>query len=86
MRASFSMTCTATYNTGLDVPDELIKKDEKGKLTEDSKEAIVEYINAHLEECEVHDLEWLSDDEDWGGDISITDEKGNEEIFFAEYP
>ena len=50
-KVKFGVTCTAVYQSKLDVPDE-IKNDEK---------AILEYIHEHLEECPVEDLEWLND-------------------------
>ena len=50
-KVKFSVTCTAVYQSELDVPDE-IKND---------KEAVLEYIHEHLEECPVEDLEYLDD-------------------------
>lgn len=85
MRASFSVTCTAVYNADLNIPNELLKRDKEGKIAEESKEAIAEYIRNHLHECDIHNLEWVSDNEDFGGDITIEDNDGNESMFFAEW-
>lgn len=87
MRADFSVTCTAVYNTHLDIPDELIIRDESGKITEESENAIADYIQEHLCECNVESsLEWIADDDDFGGSVTMSDDEGNEEEFFVDYP
>ena len=88
MRANFSMTCTAVYNTHLDIPNELIIRDEDGKITKESQNTIADYIQEHLGECNVESsLEWIADDDEFGGDVVLSDDdEGNEEKFFVDYP
>lgn len=86
MRADFRVTCTAVYDTHLDIPDELIVKDENGRITEESKIAIADYIQEYFSECNVGStLEWIADDDEFGGSVTISDDEGYEEGFFVDY-
>ena len=88
MRASFTVSCSSVYDSHLDIPDELIVRDENNKLTEESKDNIAKYIQEHIPDCEIkhNSLEWIADDENFGGDVTVSDGKGNEEMFFVDYP
>lgn len=50
-KVKFKVACTAVYNSELEVPNKIVN-DEK---------AVLEYIQTHLDECNVQDLEWLND-------------------------
>lgn len=51
-QVKFSVPCLATYNSELEIPNEIIKK---------GKAAVTRYIQEHISECSVKDLEFLSD-------------------------
>ena len=53
MRANFTVSCSAAYTSHLEIPDELIVKNENGKLTEESKDDIAKYIQEHIPECTI---------------------------------
>lgn len=55
--AKFYVTCTAQYESELQIPSE---------LTDD--EDILEYIRDNLQYCNVSDLEWISD---WEPDVAV---------------
>lgn len=50
-KVKFKVACTAVYDSELEIPKEIA----------DDKDAILEYIHEHLNDCNVEDLEWLSD-------------------------
>ena len=88
MKANFTVSCSAAYTSHLDIPDKLIEKDKNGKLTEESKDNIAKYIQEHIPDCniELGSLEWIADDESFGSDVTVSDNKEYEETFFVEYP
>lgn len=54
IRISFTAYCQCCYNTGLDVPDELLKEGREFDLTE--------YVNDHINEClPIDGYEFLND-------------------------
>ena len=48
-KAYFSVSCTATYQSELKIPDSVKEGEE------------LSYIRDHLSDCNVEDLEWLND-------------------------
>lgn len=50
-KVKFKVACIAVYDSELEIPKEIA----------DDKEAILKYIHEHLNDCNVEDLEWLSD-------------------------
>lgn len=86
MKAEFSVTCTAVYDTSLDIPDKLVIKNKNGNITKESQNAIAAYIQEHLDDCDVSNLEWVTNDDEFGGDVTITDNNDQEETFFVDYP
>ena len=50
-KVEFNVVCKAVYRSELEIPKEI----------RNDKKAILEYIRAHLDMCEVSELEWVSD-------------------------
>lgn len=50
-KVKFKVACIAVYDSELEIPKEIA----------DDKDAILEYIHEHLNDCNVEDLEWLND-------------------------
>ena len=50
-KVKFRVTCTAVYSSKLEIPKEIVN----------DKDAVLKYIHEHLNDCNVEDLEWLSD-------------------------
>lgn len=50
-KVKFKAACIAVYDSELEIPKEIAN----------DKNAILEYIHEHLNDCNVEDLEWLSD-------------------------
>lgn len=47
--AEFNVTCMASYHSEMEIPDSVPESD------------MLEYIREHLPECQIYDLQWLSD-------------------------
>ena len=50
-KVKFKAACIAVYDSELEIPKEIAN----------DKNAILEYIHEHLNDCNVEDLEWLND-------------------------
>ena len=51
-RLNVTVTCMAIYNSGIDVPDEMIL------------EEAIEYAKEHINEIPIGELEWLPDSDE----------------------
>lgn len=50
-KVEFSVACNAVYQSKLDIPDEI----------KDDEDKVLKYIRDNLDNCNVDELEWLSD-------------------------
>ena len=51
-RLNVTVTCMAVYNSGIDVPDEMIL------------EEAIEYAKEHINEIPIGELEWIPDSDE----------------------
>ena len=51
-RLNVTVTCTAVYCSGIDVPDEM------------TLEEAIEYAKKHIDEIPIGELEWISDSDE----------------------